>query len=246
MGGAIFLRHERDHHAAGPVKRQDPVRWAQRPLVCQLLRLHTMSDQRMVIRLRAFSGAFAFLLLVCVGCGRRQGDAESSSEEAVPQGAVVAGSPSEGSPRSTPPEIAYVVVAPEISEETPVVNRRLSTAAGRPAFLRSDTLYAAAEDLVPILKPGARISLSNGTVVVNGRKLPVSGLEQNGAAYVPVKEFERAFGAYTRINEVDGSATIWPQEALVYWNKHGPGNAPVLMDAAAEGLIPQRSRSNQP
>ena len=127
-----------------------------------------------------------------------------------------------------------------------MVNRRLPTAAGRPAFLRADTVYAAAEDLVPILSPGARVSLSNRAVVVNARKLPVNGLEQNGAVYVPVKAFAREFGAYTRINEVDGSATIWPQEALVYWKKNGPGNAPVLIDAAAEGLIPPRSRANQP
>jgi len=205
-----------------------------------------MSDQRIVIRVRAGLGVFAFLFLVCVGCERRQGNAESSSEEAVPQDAVVTGSPSEGALKRTPPEIAYVVVAPEISEETPVIDRRLSTGTGRPAFLHSDTLYAAAEDLVPILRPGAQVSLSNRAVVLDGRKLPVSGLQQNGAVYVPVKAFAREFGAYTRINEVDGSATIWPHEALVYWNKHGPGNAPVLMDAAAEGLIPPRSRSNQP
>lgn len=154
--------------------------------------------------------------------------------------------PTRAVPERKPPELAYVVVAPEISEETPVVERRLSLAAGRPTFLRNDTLYAAADDLVPILSPGARVSLSDSVVVVNGRGLPVTGLEQNGAVYVPVKEFARQFGAYTRVNEVDGSATIWPRDALVYWKEHGPANAPVLMEAAAEGLIPPPSRRKQP
>jgi hypothetical protein len=109
---------------------------------------------------------------------------------------------------------------------------------GRSTFLRNDTLYAAAEDLVPILSPGARVSLSDRVIVVNGRKLPVTGLDQNGAVYVPVKAFARELGAYTLVNEVDGSATIWPREVLIYWKKHGPGNAPVLQNAAAEGLLP--------
>ncbi|HMG71486.1 MAG TPA: hypothetical protein VK544_10260 [Gemmatimonadaceae bacterium] len=205
-----------------------------------------MRNRRRVVIVGADAALFAFLLVVCVGCERRAGDAESPSGKAGPKGSVVAGAPSEGAPKRPAPDIAYAVVAPEISEESPVVNRRLPTAAGRSAFLRADTLYAAAEDLVPILKPGARVSLSNGAVIVDGRELPVNGLEQNGAVYVPVKAFAREFGAYTMINEVDGSATIWPQEALVYWNKNGPGNAPVLINAASEGLIPPRSRSTQP
>jgi hypothetical protein len=142
--------------------------------------------------------------------------------------------------------LSYVVIAPEISEETPVVERRLSPAAGRSTFLRNDTLYAAADDLVPVLSPGARVSLSDRMVVVNGRRLPVTGLEKNGAVCVPVKAFARWFGAYTLVNGVDGSATIWPREALVYWKEHGPANAPVLMKAAAEGLIPPPSRRKQP
>jgi hypothetical protein len=142
--------------------------------------------------------------------------------------------------------LSYVVIAPEISEETPVVERRLSPAAGRAPFLRNDTLYAAADDLVRILSPGARVSLNAGQVVVNGRRMPVTGLEQSGALYVPVKAFARQLGAYARVNEVDGSATIWPRDALVYWKEHGPANAPVLMEAAAEGLIPPPSRRKQP
>jgi hypothetical protein len=140
------------------------------------------------------------------------------------------------------PEMGYMVIAPEISEETPVVQRRLSPTAGRPTFLRNDTLYAAADDLVRILRPGARVSLSDRVVVVNDLRLPVTGIEQSGAVYVPVKAFARQFGAYTLVNEVDGSATIWPRDALIYWNEHGPGNAPVLQQAAAEGLIPPPSK----
>jgi hypothetical protein len=142
--------------------------------------------------------------------------------------------------------MGYMVIAPEISEETPVVERRLSPTAGRPTFLRNDTLYAAADDLVRILRPGARVSLSDRVVVVNDLRLPVSGIEQGGAVYVPVKAFARQFGAYTLVNEVDGSATIWPRDALIYWNEHGPGNAPVLKQAAAEGLIPPPTSRKQP
>ena len=139
----------------------------------------------------------------------------------------------------TSPEILYAVIAPEISEETPVVDRRLPPSADRPTFLRNDTLYAAAQDLLPILKPGSQVSLSDGAIVLDGRKLSLTGLAQNGVVYVPVKRFSREFGAFTLINDVDGSATIWPHAALIYWKQHGPGNAPVLMQAAAEGLIPR-------
>ncbi|HMI46806.1 MAG TPA: hypothetical protein VK491_11615 [Gemmatimonadaceae bacterium] len=126
-----------------------------------------------------------------------------------------------------------------------MVERRLQPAPGRPTFLLNDTLYAAAQELLPFLKPGAQLSLSDGIVVVDGRRFPVTGLEKNGAIYVPVKAFARQFDAFTLINEVDGSATIWPHEALIYWKANGPGNAPVLLEAAAEGLLPPPAKSKQ-
>ena len=179
------------------------------------------------------------LLLVGTGCESRQrSTGDSSSTGAERHAAAAVDLPSTGARLKTSPEIAYVVIAPEISEETPVVERRLPPAAGRPTFLRNDTLFAAAEDLIPILKPGARVSLSDRAVVVNGRTLPVTGLEQNGVVYVPVKAFAKEFGAFTLVNDVDGSGTIWPHNALIYWKQHGPGKAPVLVQAAAEGLIP--------
>lgn len=178
------------------------------------------------------------LLLLGAGCERQQQAVDSSSGRAQAQVSAATPVPSAGAAKRRSPELLYVIIAPEISEETPVVDRRLSPAAGRPTFLRNDTLYAAGDDLLPILSPGARISLSNGAVVVNSRRLPVTGFKQNGAVYVPVKVFARQFGAYTRVNDVDGSATIWPRDALIYWKEHGPANAPVLKDAAAEGLIP--------
>jgi hypothetical protein len=181
----------------------------------------------------------SLLLLVGAGCESRQrSTSDSSSTRAEEQAAAPVDSPSRGTRPKTSPEIAYVVIAPEISEETPVVERRLPPAAGRPTFLRNDTLFAAVLDLIPILKPGARVGLSDRAVVVNGRRLPVTGLEQNGVVYVPVKAFAKEFGAFTLVNEVDGSGTIWPHNALIYWKQHGPGNAPVLVQAAAEGLIP--------
>jgi hypothetical protein len=188
---------------------------------------------------RARPVLLSLLLLVGAGCeSRPRSTGDSLSTGAEVQTAAALDSPSMGARLKTSPEIAYVVIAPEISEETPVVERRLPPAAGRPTFLRNDTLFAAAEDLIPIVKPGARASLSDRAVVVNGRRLPVAGLEQNGVVYVPVKAFAKEFGAFTLVNDVDGSGTIWPHNALVYWKQHGPGNAPVLVQAAAEGLIP--------
>jgi len=145
-----------------------------------------------------------------------------------------------GSARGLPPALSYAVVAPEISEESPVVERRLSAKPGRDPFLRNDTLYAAADDIVRILSPGAQVTLSNREILVNGRAIALRGIEQQGAVYVPVKTFARHFRAYTLVNDVDGSATIWPHDALVYWKKHGPAAAPVLQEAAAEGLIPRQ------
>ena len=198
--------------------------------------LNALQESR--FSMRTHVTLLALLLLLGAGCERQQqGVDDSSSGRAEGQVSAVPPAPVAGAAKKTSPELLYVVIAPEISEETPVVERRLSPAAGRPTFLRDDTLYAAGDDLLPILSPGARISLSNGAVVVNSRRLPVTGLEQNGAIYVPVKAFARQFGAYTRVNDVDGSATIWPRDALIYWKKHGPANAPVLKDAAAEGLI---------
>lgn len=181
----------------------------------------------------------ATLLLVGAGCeSRQQGADESSFGGVEPHVPAVASAPSASAPNRAPPDLAYAVIAPEISEETPVVQRRLQPGAGRTTFLRNDTLYAAVDDLVPILSPRARVSLSEQVVVVNGRRVPVTGIERNGVVYVPVKAFARQFGAYTLVNEVDGSATIWRREVLIYWKKHGPGNAPVLQNAAAEGLLP--------
>jgi hypothetical protein len=184
----------------------------------------------------------ALVLLAGASCERRQ---QGTAGENVPSAGVEPESTAASGARTTPtpriggPDLAYAVVAPEISEETPVVQRRVPTAAGRPTFLRNDTLYAAADDLVPILSAGARVRLGSDRVVVaNGRELPVRGLDQNGVVYVPVKAFARHFGAYTLTNEVDGSATIWPRDVLIYWKKHGPGNSPVLQGAAAEGLLP--------
>ena len=181
----------------------------------------------------------SLLLLVGAGCeSRRRGTGDSSSTGAEVHAAAALDTASTGAHLKASPEIGYVVIAPEISEETPVVERRLQPRAGRPTFLRNDTLFAAAEDLIPILKPGARVMLNDRAVVVNGRRLPVTGLEQNGVVYVPVKAFAKEFGAFTLVNDVDGSGTIWPHNALVYWKQHGPGSAPVLVQAAAEGLIP--------
>jgi len=198
-----------------------------------------------VIQMRNGMGARArptlllLLLLVGAGCESRQrSTGDSSFTGAEEQAAAAVDSPSTGARLKASPEIDYVVIAPEISEETPVVERRLPPAAGRPTFLRNDTLFAAAEDLIPVLKPGARVSLGDRAVVVNGRRLPVTGLEQNGVVYVPVKTFAKEFGAFTLVNDVDGSVTIWPHNALIYWKQHGPGNAPVLVQATAEGLIP--------
>lgn len=137
-----------------------------------------------------------------------------------------------------PPELLYVKVAPELSEETPVVEQRLPASPGREPYLRNDTLYAAAGDLVAVLRPGARVSLRNGRVLVDGRQAPFGGVERGGAVYVPVKAFAREFGAYVRVNPVDGSATLWPREALLYWREHGDPRAPVLREAVEEGLIP--------
>jgi hypothetical protein len=197
-----------------------------------------MSDVQKRIGMRTATAMLA-LLVIGSSCERRQQAAADSSFGAVglPRPPAT-DTPATIAHSGTAPELLYAVIAPEISEETPVIQRRLSTATGRPPFLRNDTLYAAAEDLVPILSPGARVSLSDRVVVVNGRKWPVTGLEQNGAIYVPVKAFARQLGAYTLISEADGSATIWPHDVLIYWKKHGPGNAPVLQEAAAEGLLP--------
>jgi hypothetical protein len=181
----------------------------------------------------------ALLLLVGLGCESRRHDSRGdSSSGGVEQPAPLTDTGAAGAPARASPEISHVVIAPDNSEETPVVERRLQPAPGRPTFLRNDTLYAAAQELVTILKPGAQVSLSDGVVVVDGRRLPVTGLEKNGAIYVPVKAFARQFDAFTLVNEVDGSATIWPHEALIYWKANGPGNAPVLLEAATEGLLP--------
>jgi hypothetical protein len=183
---------------------------------------------------RVTSAGMLALLLASAGCERRHKDGDEVSRQG-PESEVPA---LKGSVDGRSPSIGYMIIAPEISEETPVVNQRLSPTPGRPTFLRNDTLYVAADDLLRVLSPGARVSLGDGAVVVNDRKLPVTGLERNGAVYVPVKAFARQFGALTLLNEVDGSATIWPKDVLIYWKKHGPGNAPVLLQAAAEGLIP--------
>jgi len=189
----------------------------------------------------------ALLLLVGLGCESRRHDSrgDSSSGGVEQQPAPLTDTRAAGRPTRASPEVSHVIIAPEISEETPVVERRLQPAPGRPTFLLNDTLYAAAQELLPFLKPGAQLSLSDGIVVVDGRRFPVTGLEKNGAIYVPVKAFARQFDAFTLINEVDGSATIWPHEALIYWKANGPGNAPVLLEAAAEGLLPPPAKSKQ-
>jgi hypothetical protein len=188
----------------------------------------------------------ALLLLVGLGCERqRDSRGDSSSGGVEQQPAPLTDTRAAGASTRVSPEISHVVIAPDISEETPVVERRLQPAPGRPTFLRNDTLYAAAQELVTVLKPGAQVSLSDRVVVVDGRRLTVTGLEQNDAIYVPVKAFARQFGAFTRINEVDGSATIWPHKSLIYWKANGPGNAPVLLEAAAEGLLPPSAKSKQ-
>jgi hypothetical protein len=203
----------------------------------------------------------ALLLLVGAGCDRRQRGGPDSSIGVEDQVPVPARAPTVVTERGSAPrrdvplvpsppvasrrtsaQLLYVVVDPEREGETPLVHQRLPTRAGRNPFLRNDTLYAAADDVLRVLSPGARASVRNGRVLVNDREPSVISSVEDGVVYVPVKAFARQLGAYTRVNAVDGSATIWPRDVLLYWRAHGDPRAPVLAEAVAEGLIPPPSR----
>ncbi len=189
---------------------------------------------------------FAILILGSVSCtSQERGAADSASPAAQVQTRAVDSQPVRTQPAALEgkhPDVSYTVIAPAIDEETPVVDRRLPTAAGQDPLIRNGSIYAAATDLIAVLRPGARVRLSDGHVFVNDRNLGVSGFERGKVVYVPVKAFARQFGAYTLINEVDGSATIWPHDVLLYWRKHGDPRAPVLSEAAAEGIIQPSSK----
>jgi hypothetical protein len=130
------------------------------------------------------------------------------------------------------------VVNPNRQDESPFAQNDVAHPAAPGPHSMNGVVHAGIDVLRPLLGNGPPIKVEDDRVYIGKPEVVVLGHRHGETLYVPVKLFARQFGAYVRITSTLATmATIWPREMLEDLRLHGSPQAPVLLEAHAEGLI---------
>jgi hypothetical protein len=196
--------------------------------------------------------AVVVLLFIALATGcRREGT--PANGESTARSPVVAPSSQDGSQLAAAVQAMFLsdtpgtelrgqlfvqVLAPGIDEETPLVNQELPSPSAPGPHTLEGVLHADLRVLCQLFDSGDELRVEADRVHFPGAGVTLLGHWHGDALYVPVRLFARQYGAYARIwGPLAASGIIWPREMLDYWKEHGPGGAPALLEAEAEGLI---------
>lgn len=189
----------------------------------------------------------ALLFVACSGGPAERGRAEAGGTVAEPRSEAVPATPASSASQpaaSSPapgagPDLSYGVLDTQMEGEVPI--RWMPVFTGPPqTHLEGGTLWAPAAAVVRVLAPHSKVSFEAGSLKINGNAVTAPARLENGEPWAAVAPLARHFGAYARINEADGSVSLWPRDALVWLRDNGDPQAPVLREARAAGLLTER------
>ena len=127
---------------------------------------------------------------------------------------------------------------PNRYDESPVAQREVPHPATPGPHTLNGVLYADIDVLRALLEIDKPLKIEGDRVYVGNPEVAILGHRHGQTLYVPVKLFARQFGAYVRISStLATAATVWPPKTLEHLRKHGSPQAPVLLEAHAEGIL---------
>ncbi len=189
----------------------------------------------------------ALLLLLLVACGREQ-------PPAAPTATTPPTAPTPDPRQQYAAEVADLLLDTHLYElkgtlmvaeenpnrydESPVAQRDVPHPTAPGPHTLNGVLYADVDVLRALLEIDEALKIEEDRVYIGDPEVAILGHRHGGTLYVPVKLFARQFGAYVRISStLATAATVWPRKTLEYMRHHGSPQAPVLLEAHAEGIL---------
>ncbi len=194
------------------------------------------------MRVRWTVALVALLLGACSGGSAERDRVEVTAEPRAGASATdSAPADAPAAPQPSPaagPELFYSVLIPESEDEVPI--RWTPVFTGTPRTRREGgEIWAPAAPVVRVLAPRSRVSFEAGSLKVDGQAVSVPARLENGEPWAAVAPLARDFGALARVHESGGSVSLWTRDALVWVRDNNP-QSPVLQEARAAGLVPDR------
>jgi hypothetical protein len=199
------------------------------------------------------------LIILALGCRHEGTPVDDDTISGSPVGATAAG---DGSQLAAAVQAKFLsdslgtelqgqlfvqVLSPGTDEETPLANQELPSPSAPGPHTLEGVLHADLRVLRQLFGSGDELRVEADRVHFPGAGVTLAGHRHGEALYVPVRLFARQYSAYARIwGPLATSGVIWPREILEFWKEHGPGGAPALLEAEAEGLISGIHHSPKP